>query len=164
MLSTSTAAAAAATDGPNRSLAVGPVTLPVYLDRYEILHRSGDHQLLIERFDHWAGSLEEQIPRVLAQDIMARSPTVRAAPYPFRFEARAGLQLLIAVLAFEVDGAGMLQLQAEWTVFDTNNGESVARAVTNLTESAGDRSVEEIVGAMSRALGALAQEVVDALP
>jgi uncharacterized lipoprotein YmbA len=157
-------AAGASSTVRERILAVGPVSLPAYLDRAEILQRTGSHQVTLERFDHWAGTLEEQMPRVLAQDIMTLSPSTLAVPYPVLGGGRPGLQLMVTVLAFEVDAAGELQLQASWNLVNTNNGVSVARRWTRLSESAGDGSVEQIVAAMSRALVKLAQGVVEHLP
>lgn len=150
--------------GAERTLVVGPLNLPAYLDRLEILHRAGSHQLIVKRFDHWAGPLTEQIPRVLAQDISSLAPSILAAPYPGLPGGRPDLQLYVTLLAFEVDAYGVLQLHASWSLVDLDTGSMLGRASTQLSEPAGDRSVEQMVAAMSRALAGLARLVVQDLP
>jgi uncharacterized lipoprotein YmbA len=158
------ASASVQPDGPTRTLVVGPVSLPGYLDRAEVMQREGAHQLRVERFDHWGDSLAEQIPWVLAEDLMILSPGMIAEPYPPFGGGSADLQLVVTVLGFEVDADGDVQLLADWKLGRPGDQAALAHRVARLTESAGDRSVLQIVAAMSRALGALAREVAGELP
>ena len=147
-----------------RSMLVGPVSLPDYLNRAEVMHRAGDHQLTVEHFDHWGDSLAEQIPRVLSEDLMRLAPGMIAASFPTYGVSNADYQLVVNVLAFEVDADGDVQLLADWKLNVVGSANVLAHRVARLHEPAGDRSVAEIVAAMSRALGALARDVAGALP
>src|SRR5262249_23921679 len=42
-------------------LAVGPIDLPDYVDRPQIVTRTGSNELVIAEFDRWGGSLDKQI-------------------------------------------------------------------------------------------------------
>src|SRR5664279_3044471 len=50
-------------------IAIGPVRIPDYLDRPQIVTRSGKNELKLSEFDRWAGSLESDVNRVLVEDI-----------------------------------------------------------------------------------------------
>src|SRR5271157_1862130 len=49
-------------------IAIGPVRIPDYLDRPQIVIRSGKNELKLSEFDRWAGSLESDVSRVLVDD------------------------------------------------------------------------------------------------
>jgi uncharacterized lipoprotein YmbA len=49
-------------------LGVGPVRLPAYLDRREIVTRAGPARLEVASVDHWAAPLDVLFTSVLAED------------------------------------------------------------------------------------------------
>ena len=76
-----TIAATAATQGP--VIGVGPITLPKYLDRPQIVTRAGSNQLALAEFDRWAEPLQDNVARVLAENL--------APPHPHGSGPAAGL-------------------------------------------------------------------------
>jgi len=52
-------------DQPRQLIAVGPVELPRYLDRPQIVTRKGPNQLELAEFDLWAESLADNFAGVL---------------------------------------------------------------------------------------------------
>src|SRR6266498_1510380 len=50
------------------TIGVGPVTLPPYLDRLQIVTRASQAQLHLAEFDQWAASLQDTVARVLAEN------------------------------------------------------------------------------------------------
>src|SRR5215510_6709686 len=59
--------AAAAERGP--VIGVGPITMPKYLDRPEIVTRASQNQLTFGQFDRWAEPLQDNVFRVLAENL-----------------------------------------------------------------------------------------------
>ena len=51
------------------SLGLGPIHLPRYLDRPEIVTRVGPNEVKPALFDYWGGSLTRQFETVLAQNM-----------------------------------------------------------------------------------------------
>src|SRR5262249_17813679 len=64
------------------SLGVGPVSLPGYLERPEMVHRTALHEIVPSRLERWAEPLEAATLRVLVEDLahLSASPVVR---YPW---------------------------------------------------------------------------------
>ena len=65
-----------------RAVGIGPVTLPQYLDRPQIVERTGPNSLKIAEFDRWAEPLNNTVPRILVQNIsqLLQSDRVYALP------------------------------------------------------------------------------------
>src|SRR4029450_11406568 len=51
------------------TLAVGPVTVPPYLDRPQLVTRTSRAKLTLADFEQWAGPLEDTIARVSADGL-----------------------------------------------------------------------------------------------
>ena len=66
------------------AIGVGPVIMPGYLDRVQIVTRTGTDQVEISVFNRWAEPLEDGIARILAEEIGARVPTDRIVMFPWR--------------------------------------------------------------------------------
>lgn len=66
-LSASTPAAVGRTSG--LSVTVGPVSLPGYIDRPEVVFQSGPNEFKLPSNARWIGSLQENISRVLAANL-----------------------------------------------------------------------------------------------
>src|SRR5262245_27125341 len=63
------------------TLAVGPVTVPPYLDRPQIVTRTSPAKLTLADFEQWAGPLADTTARVLSEDLALVIPTERVALY-----------------------------------------------------------------------------------
>jgi uncharacterized lipoprotein YmbA len=53
-------------------VAVGPVILPDYIDRPQIVTRKSAYQLELAAYDQWAAPLYDMLPRVLVEDVALR--------------------------------------------------------------------------------------------
>jgi uncharacterized lipoprotein YmbA len=72
----------AGTPGP--VLGLDPVTLPAYLDRPEIVTRSGAHQVRLGEFDKWVEPLQPMVRRLLEERLRRATGAreVVAVPFP----------------------------------------------------------------------------------
>ena len=97
---------------------VGPVIMPGYLDRTQIVTRTGTDQVELSMFHRWAEPLEDGIARILAEEIGARVPTERIVMFPWRgVVARAiQYQVVVAVLRFDGRPGGDVTLDTRWRI------------------------------------------------
>ncbi len=56
-------------DSPCISIGIGPVKIPEYLDRSGIVTQVTLHELMVGDLNKWAEPLEENLPRVLADNL-----------------------------------------------------------------------------------------------
>jgi uncharacterized lipoprotein YmbA len=142
------------------AIGVGPVSLPGYLDRIQVVTRSGGDQVDLSPFYRWAEPLDEGIGRVLAEEIAARVPTDRIVTYPWRGTIARAIhyQVVVAVLRFDGHQGGDVVLDARWRILARDGAELAFRRST-LTEAVAGPGYEPMVAAMTRALLSLGREV-----
>ena len=145
------------------SLGLGPVKLPGYLDREELVTRVSQNRFDVSQNDRWLEPLEENFTRVLAQNLSALLRTDRIVRYPWPHNQRPGYQVEIEVLRFEPDPQQEVQLSARWAVVDTGSKQALSVKNSRLTRQAKGKSGEALVAAMSEALGDFSREIADAL-
>jgi uncharacterized lipoprotein YmbA len=149
-------------------IGVGPVIVPGYLDRNQIVIRTGTDQVQISAFHRWAEPLEDGIARVLAEEIAGRVPTERVVVFPWRGRIARTIQyqVVVAVVRFDGRQGGDVTLDARWRVL-ASNGSELAFQRSTVIQGVEGSGYEPMIAAMDRALGILGQEIaaeIRALP
>ena len=144
------------------TLGVGPVTVPPYLDRPQIVTRTSRAKLTLADFDQWAGPLADTIARVLSEDLALLIPTERVVLYPWPRNIDPDYQVTVDVLQFDRGPGGEVVLVARWGLVDRDGKELVMRR-SRLSQAAGGTDYEATVTAMGRALEALARDMAATL-
>lgn len=142
-------------------LGLGPIKFPGYLDRQEIVIRSGQNRFDVSENDRWAEPLDENFTRVLAQNLSALLGTARIVHFPWSSERKPKYQLEVEVFRFEVNSARDAEFSARWTVIDGSNKKPLNLKESRLTRAAKEKSTDASVAALSEALGDLSREIAD---
>lgn len=112
--------AAAATAGEvqraGRAIGLGPITLPDYLDRPQIVTRDTDSRLRLSNEHRWAEPLGASFTRALLGALEKALPGQAIAPHPWRADSDIARQVRIDVTRFERDAGGSFRLSARWSV------------------------------------------------
>lgn len=148
------------------SVGVGPVTLPGYVDRAELVFQSDANQFQVPSNVHWAGTLQENIIRVLATDLGRRLPSANVRTYPWTANAAPRLAVVVEVRQFHAVSGGSAILDAAWGITDARNGGGAAparRHNVSLREPVVGDGYGSVVVAESRLLARLADEIAPAL-
>jgi uncharacterized lipoprotein YmbA len=137
-----------------RVIGVGPVTVPAYLDRPQIVMRPAPDTIAVMEFEQWGEPLRDGVMRVLAVNLARLLPDSLVVVFPWRSTEKVRYQVIVEIA--QMDGpAGSIALDARWRVADPSGSEVAAR-VSRVTESAGSGTA---AAAVSRALGALSREI-----
>lgn len=142
-------------------LGVGPIRIPAYLDRPQIVTRSGANGLELAPFDRWGEPLQESVARVLATELARRLGTERVQRHPWRDAESVQVAVEVDVLRFDGPLGGPVTLEVRWTL--RAGGESVQHA-SHITEVGDGGGYAEQAAAMSRALATLAREIASEVP
>jgi uncharacterized protein len=144
------------------SIGMGPVIVPGYLRRSQIVTRTGDDQVDVAMFHQWAEPLEDGIARVLAEEIGAHVPTDRIAMYPWRGVVARAIQYQVVVVVMRLDGrrGGDVTLDTRWRILG-KDGKELAFRKSTMSETATGPGYEPMIAAMTRALVALGQEIAN---
>lgn len=151
--------------GGKTVVTLGPVRIPDYLDRPQIITRYGENEFNLSEFDRWAGSLENDIVRVLAEDISAQlSPdrylVVRWSPI-LESQLPASYRVEMIINRFEGVLDGKVILRAQWGIFGNNKGLMLKES--SIDEPVAGKDYKVLVQAMSVALEKLSREIAVAI-
>ena len=143
--------------------ALGPITLPAYLDREGLVTRVSPTQLRYSPVDYWAAPLKDNITSVLLQNLTALTGSNRILVYPWPNNAKFDYQITVEVLRFEKTASGDGQLTARWAIKDGRTQNDLIVRESQFTHPASAADTAAAVAALSAALGDLSQEIATSL-
>jgi hypothetical protein len=147
-------------------IAVGPVRIPDYLDRPQIVTRSGKNELNLSEFNRWAGSLGDDVNRVLVEDISSLLPAdrffvVRWTPY-LASQVPVSYNVELHVDRFEGTLGDSVLLRAQWAVLGKGK-RLLLKKESRISEQMNGSSYDALVAAMSSALERLSRDIADGI-
>jgi uncharacterized protein len=145
------------------SIGIGPIRLPGYLDRQEIVTRVSQNRIDLSEYDRWAERLETNFTRVLAQNLSVLLNTDQLVFYPWELNRKPNYQVTIEMLRFELNTRGEVQLSARWEILDTNKRTQLQTGESGITRQPTAQSTDASVAALSEALGDLSREIANAV-
>jgi uncharacterized lipoprotein YmbA len=144
------------------TIGVGPVTLPPYLDRPQIVTRASRAKLNLGEFDQWAAALQDGVARVLAENLSLLIPTDRVVLHPWPRQTAIDYQVTVEVIQFDKTMGDEVVLAARWSLAAADGPDLLLRKARYSTP-AGGQDYEATVTAMSRTLEALSRDIATAL-
>ena len=140
------------------TIGVGPVTLPSYLDRPQIVTRASQAQLHLAEFDQWAAPLQDTVARVLAENLSLLMPAARVVLHPWPRTTVIDQQVLLEVTRFDRTTGGEVVLVARWSLLGAA-GQELTMRQAHFSAPAGGPEYEATVTAMGRTLEALSRDI-----
>jgi uncharacterized lipoprotein YmbA len=145
---------------PRTVVGVGPVTLPDYLDRPQIVTRASGNRMMLAPFDSWVEPMDGMFTRVLVENLSSLLATDNVVSLPQRRPTPLDYQIEVDVTRFDADHSGRAVLDARWRVFGEDGNRLIEEGRSTIVEpAAGPDSYEDIVAAMSRALGEMSRAI-----
>lgn len=137
---------------------IGPVEVADYLDRNQIVTRSGQTRLNLTEVDHWAGPMENNIANILAINLSRLLPDTRpiARPWP---DADTEYRVLLKISRFDSDPAGRVQLNASWAIQLEHTHDIAVIREANISQPPAGKDYDGITQSMSLALATLSEEI-----
>jgi uncharacterized protein len=155
-LSAATGPAATSSD---LSVVVGPVSVPAEVDRPEIVVTTGPNQVRLEEFNRWASPLQNNITRVVAENLVALLGAPRVTQ---SLGVESDFRVAIEVQRFELTPGDSAMLDAVWVVRRARDGK-LETGRTTVLEAVREKGYDPLVAAHSRAVGRLSQDIANAV-
>lgn len=147
------ASGAAATGGTasGLSVAIGPVSLPSYIDRPEVVFANGPNEFQVPSDALWLGSLRENIIRSVAANLggILRSSNVRSS---LQSGTKARYRVALDIKQFHGISGQEAILQLSWQIQDGASGQTISRQSGNFREPIVGDGYGPLVKAESRLL------------
>ncbi len=144
-------------------LGVGPVTVPGYLARSELVTRVSENRLSVSETERWAEPLEEGVARALSAGLRRRLGPDRVVPYPWYASDGIDYGVSVEITRFEASSPSTVVLAATWRVEDGEGGEALEGDDSVIEVATDGPTGDASVAALSGALDALAAEIAGAV-
>jgi len=141
------------------SVLIGPITLPAYLDRTQMVTVAGKHELVLEEFNRWAEPLKDNFYRVLMEDLSLLLNTSDVYAYDRDGAPTADYQVIIDVTRFDSVAGGTAVLTAFWTVSGRDSSSPSIKRKSVFRKTMPSTGITGVVEAQNQTLAELSREI-----
>jgi len=148
------------------AVAVGPVSIPAVVDRPQFTVQVATNRVVLDEFNRWAAPLNENIARVVAEDLAVllgtpRVATATLANFDPTYRVTIDIQRFESLRSEAKRNEGVL-VEAVWVVRKAAGG-AARSGHTVASESAQGADYDALAAAHSRALAKLSGDIATAI-
>lgn len=140
-------------------IGVGPVKIPEFLNRPQIVTINKKKMLEFAEFDRWGEGLDSALVRLMNEDLMLMMPEATIEMFPWDLNIAIKYQVIVNVISLECQLDKDILLIAQWTVIDQNSKKVVFTKRSQLRQAIELRHYSGLVKALSLVCVSLSEEV-----
>ncbi|MGC1397641.1 PqiC family protein [Candidatus Binatus sp.] len=144
------------------TLGLGPIKLPPYLDRPEVVTRAAPNRLELSKEDRWGESVQNGFTSAMDRNLAAETGAA-VIDFPWYNTVHIDMQVQIDVYRFETDSNGTATLSAKWTILDSTGKNILYTVESNLTQPSKPGDTTDAAAALSRTIGDLSGQIANML-
>lgn len=148
---------------PKAVLGIGPINLPEYLDRPQIMTRTGGNELEYTEFHQWAEPLKDNFARVLGENLSVLIETNQIHQFPWRRSAEIDYQLKVDVINFDGNLEGDSVLTVRWTLYGKDPDKALILKKSTFRQTTSGKDFEAMVSALNQTLEQFSRVVEKAI-
>lgn len=148
--------------GRSLSLGIGPIELPQYVNRPQIVTGQYAPEVQSAAIAEWAEPLQNGVTRVLAENLSRLLATERVALFPWKSFVPE-YQVVIEVTHFLGQPGGEVALVALWSILRQRSKDPLVSKKSSFREATGSTAYDALAAAMSRTLAALSRDIATTL-
>ena len=149
--------------GQDLAIGVGPMELPDYLDRPQIVTQLGPNEYKLAPFDNWSEPLKDNVRDVLAENLALLIPTERIALFPWKRDRQINYQVTVRVIRFDRSVDGDSVLTARWRLLDGDGKAELVVRTKTYTVPPNGPDYSATVAAMNQTLAELSRDIATAI-
>jgi uncharacterized protein len=141
-------------------VAVEQLVLPSYLDRPQIVVRTGDNELHISEFNQWGENLRGNLSRVFLENLSLLMDSDRIFLVPSVKRQKPDFRVAVRIIQFERGHSGEPHLTVRWTLYNREKNIVFRENLLLKGENVGRNDYPAIVKVMSDLLADLSRRIV----
>ena len=144
-------------------IGISPVRVPDYLDRPQIVTRTGQNTIDLDEFHRWAEPVKGNITSILIKNLsqLLQNDKIVHANHNYGLPLRA--MIGVDVLSFDGVLGGEVILSGRWAIFGADGRDALLLKGFSFREQTHSESYEDYVAALSRTIAALSREIAEEL-
>jgi uncharacterized lipoprotein YmbA len=144
-------------------IGVGPVKIPEYLDRPQMVTQSKEKMLTFAQFDRWGESLDLGMARLIAEDLTVMLPGTKFTLHPWNSTIPVKYQVVVEIVQLESELNKDLFLVAQWLVIDAQNAKTMIIKRSEFRQPIIPQDYSGLAKTLSTACASLASEISETL-
>jgi len=145
------------------AIGIGPIEIPEYVDRPQIVTRISANELNLTEFHKWAEPLKDNIPQVLADNLSVLLQTDQIAMYPWKRNTAIDYQATLDITRFDTEPNGHAHLMARWQLFGQDTRTLLATNKSHFTTPIEGSDYTAMVSALNQALHDLSRAMAQSI-
>lgn len=141
------------------AIGLGPIRLPEYLDRPELLIRTSPNGFDLSETDRWAEPLVDNFRHALANDLTNLLGSKNIVQYPWDPGTKLDIIVHIEVQRFEADTSHSAELVARWDLRTSQTDQVLASREARFSHQSTSAAGDAVAGALSEDVAELAQQI-----
>jgi uncharacterized protein len=145
-------------------IGIGPLLFPDYLDRPQIVTRTGPNSLNMSEFNRWGGKLDQDFINIFAENISILLSTDRVVIFPWKGQVKPDYRVTLDIHQFEGQNGDSVLLNVTWAIWGKDDSPQPLYVTRSIIRQPVDgQGYESLVSAYSLAVAELSREVASAI-
>lgn len=148
---------------PNTIIGVGPVKIPEYLDRPQIVTQDENNMLTFAQFDRWGEPLDAALARLINENLTAMLPVTTIEMFPWNILIPVRYRLITDVIQLKSELDKDLFFVVQWSVIDLEKKNVVFTKRSQFREPVIPHNYAGLTDALSAVCTSLSSEIAEAV-
>ena len=145
-------------------IGIGPIAIPGYVDRPQIVTSGTGGRLIVDDFNHWGEPVQENIERVMVANISSLLSEKQVFHFPANFHPEpSSLQVTVEITNMIRDESGQVYLSASWNVKRMLDNKLLTRDAVKYQMAQEDKGFSDYSLALSALFGKLSVAIVNSV-
>lgn len=144
-------------------IGIGPVEIPEYQNRPQIVTRDKDGMLTFAQFERWGESLDSGLERLILESLTAMFPQANFQTFPCNFSIPLDYQVIVNVVQLESRLDKDIFFATQWTIIDSKTKEMLLTKRSQIRQAINPHTYSGLALALSRACTLLSGEIAENL-
>ncbi len=144
-------------------IGVGPVKIPEYLNRPQMVTKDKEGILKFDEFDRWGESLDLGVARLIREDLTVMVPGAKWTLYPWNPSIAVKYQVIVEVVQLDSELDKDMFLVVQWAVIDVQNSKTVIIKRYKFRQPIIPQNYSGLAKTLSTACASLSNEIAEGL-
>lgn len=144
-------------------IGIGPVKVPEYQNRPQIVTQDTNNLITFAQFDRWGEPLELALPRLISANLSAILPGATLAISPWNLDIPVKYQVIMDVVRLESRLDKDLSFTVQWSVIDSENKKMVLTERSEFSKPIEPHNYSGLAETLSMECASLSGEIAKTL-
>ena len=144
-------------------IGIGPVNIPEYLNRPQIVTQNKDKTLTFAQFDRWGEPLDSAFERIICENLRVLLPEAVVEIYPWNVAVPVKYRVIVDVIQLVSELKNDMSLVAQWSVIDVANNKIILIKRSEILEPVKPQNYSGLVKTLSLSCASLSSQIASDL-